>query len=63
MTVVCELAVVEVALEDDEVGFREVLEQVGGFRVEVPLFLSAQSGLSRAGLPASLSDEPSPSCF
>ena len=37
MTVVSQLAVVEVSLEVDQVGLGKVEEEIGGFRVEVPV--------------------------
>lgn len=41
MTVVRQFAVVEVPLEVDQVGFREVEEEIGSFGVEIPV---AESG-------------------
>ena len=37
LAVVGQLTVVEVSLEDDQVGFREVEEEIGSFGVEVPV--------------------------
>ena len=37
LAVIGQFAVVEVSLEEDQVGFREVEEEIGGFGVEVPV--------------------------
>lgn len=56
MAVVGQLTVVEVSLEVDQVGFREVKEEIGSFGVEVPV---AESGAPEGMLFVDLGDHPS----
>jgi hypothetical protein len=55
VAVVSQLAMVEVSLEDDQVGFREVEEEVGSFGVEVPV---GESGAPEGVLLVDLESDP-----
>lgn len=50
MAIVGELSVVEISLEDDQVGLGEVLEEIWSFRVEVPLMSARSTGLTYEGI-------------
>ena len=55
MAVVSQLAVVEVSLKDDQVGFREVEEEVWSFGMEVPV---GESGAPERVLFVDLESDP-----